>query len=161
MQLSKIFSPTKKCKRKMPKNRREEMKWMQKDWPSCCWTIDKRIRIRPAGFFASVYSSIVRWEVGNRKEMQVVATRSFVFHAAAPWVYASSQPWITFTGIQFNWVRETPICQHIENSNLSNSLNMSFLLLQLLLCSQKIPRVSPCYGVILCYCVSLRYGINC
>ena len=121
MQLSKIFSPTKKCKRKMAKNPREEMKWMQKDWPSCCWTIDKRIRIRPASFFASVHSSIVRWEVGNRKEMRVVAARSFVFHAAAPWVYASSQPWKTFTGIQFNWVRETPICQHIENSNLSNS----------------------------------------
>ena len=53
--------------------------------------------------------------------MQVVATGSFVFHASAPGLCcaAASQPWITFTGFQFNWVSETPICrQHNENSNL-------------------------------------------
>ena len=64
MQLSKIFSSAEKQERRMPKNMREEMKWMQKVWPSNSWPIDKRIR--QALFFNSRIGGSFNIKLGCR-----------------------------------------------------------------------------------------------
>ena len=95
------------------KMQKEEMKWMQKAWPSNSCELTRESEQEPCFLFFIFLSSLNTEQNGipiwkGCRLWLFPARRSFVFDLHRVYAAAAPQPWITFAGIQFNSVKETP-----------------------------------------------------